>query len=441
MRLAFLIALSLFMTQAMAKIESFTLSNGLKVVVKEDHRAPVVVSMIWYNVGSADEPGGITGISHVLEHLMFKGTPAYPQGQFSQIIAAAGGQENAFTYYDYTAYFEKTAASHLAVNLALEADRMQNLQFNPASFEKEMAVIKEERRLRTDDNPKALTFERFLATAHLTDPYHHPVIGWMEDLNTMKLEDAKAWYENFYTPNNATLVVVGDIDTEQVHTLSENAFGSIKRHPDFIRKQQIEPKALGEKTTAVYAEAQLPLLIMGYTVPSLVTTHNPKEAYTLEVIAALLDAGDSGRLTQQLIKKQKLATDLEASYSLYSRYQTQFSLLGIPAAGHTIPELKNALLKELNRLSEIKVSEEELSRVKTALIAEKTFEKDSIFEQAMEIGLLETLGLGYQTAEQYAKNIQSITTEDINMIAKQYFVPHALTSAQLYPRPFAKEHP
>lgn len=233
--------------QAFSQVQEYTLNNGLKVLVKEDHRAPVVVSMIWYNVGSADEPVGITGVSHAIEHMMFKGTSKYPVGVFSKTIAALGGQENAFTNNDYTAYYEKLDADHLATSFELEADRMNNLLLNSEEFAKEIKVIQEERRLRTDNNPQALAFERFLATAHLTAPYNHPVIGWMNDLKQMKVEDLKKWYESYYAPNNATLVVVGDVNPEKVHALAERYFGSIAKRPIASRKPQQEPSALGKK--------------------------------------------------------------------------------------------------------------------------------------------------------------------------------------------------
>lgn len=230
MRLVFAIFFTLLSSLALAGVQKFTLDNGLKVIVKEDHRAPVAVVMVWYNVGSADEPGGITGVSHALEHLMFKGTPKYPLGAFSKTIAGIGGQENAFTNNDYTAYFEKISATQLPIAFELEADRMQNLLLDPQEFSREIKVIQEERRMRTDDNPQALTFERYLATAHLAAPYHHPVIGWMTDLEQMSVNDARAWYQSFYTPNNATLVVVGDVNPAKVHELAKLYFSPLKKN-------------------------------------------------------------------------------------------------------------------------------------------------------------------------------------------------------------------
>ncbi|HAZ7572411.1 insulinase family protein [Legionella sp. PATHC032] len=419
--------------QAFSQIQEYTLNNGLKVLVKEDHRAPVVVSMIWYNVGSADEPVGITGVSHAIEHMMFKGTPKYPVGVFSKTIAALGGQENAFTNNDYTAYYEKLDAAHLATSFELEADRMNNLLLDSEEFAKEIKVIQEERRLRTDNNPQALAFERFLATAHLTAPYNHPVIGWMNDLTNMKVEDLKKWYESYYAPNNATLVVVGDVNPEKVHALAERYFGSIAKRPIASRKPQHEPSALGKKMVYINAPAKLPLLLIGYTVPGVKTAKNHWEPYALEIIAGILDAGESARFAKHLVRGNQVATGAEAYYNLYSRYQSQFIVYGAPSQDHQIKDLEKALIAELDALKKAPVSNQELQRVKNQIIAQKTFEKDSIFGQAMELGLLETIGLGWKNTETYTKAINEITPEQIQQVAQRYFQENNMTVAELKP--------
>lgn len=434
MRLAITIIFTLLSWQALGEVHKFTLPNGLKILVKEDHRAPVAVSMMWYNIGSADEPGGITGVSHALEHLMFKGTTKYPAGVFSKTIAAIGGQENAFTNYDYTAYFEKIAASQLSVSFELEADRMQNLLLDKNEFAKEIKVIREERRMRTDDNPQALTLERYLATAHLTEPYHHPVIGWMEDLQHLSVNDAKSWYQSFYAPNNATLVVVGDVDANKVHDLAKVYFGNIQRRPDFIRKNQVEPPALGAKSIEVHAPAQLPMILFGYTVPSVKTAKLSWEPFALEIIASILDAGDSSRFAKNLVRGKHLVNGISASYNLYSRYQTQFIFSGIPSQQHNLNEVKSAILDEIKQLQKTLVSEAELKRIKTQIIAQKTFEKDSIMGQAMELGLLETLGIGWQAAESYTDKINAVTPEQVQEAAKRYFNEQSMTEARLIPK-------
>lgn len=435
MRVILIALLTLISCQSLASVHEFKLDNGLKILVKEDHRAPVAVVMVWYDVGSADEPGGITGVSHALEHLMFKGTKKFPLGVFSKTISNLGGQENAFTNTDYTAYFEKIAAQNLATSFELEADRMQNLQFEPTEFKKEMNVIQEERRLRTDDNPQALALERFFAAAHLASPYHHPVIGWMSDIKQMQIADASAWYRDYYAPNNAILVVVGDVNATKVLDLAKKYFSHLKPHPLKIRKLQPEPPRLGKKQVRVYAPAQVPSIFLGYTVPTLKAA-KPKdemEPYALELIAGVLDAGNSSRFNEQLVRGKHIASSIAVEYSLYSRYQTQFILFGTPNQSHTVPELKRAMLDELKRLQQEPISDKELNRVKMQVIAEKTFERDSVFTQAMELGILETIGLGSKTAELYADRINSITPAQLQKTAQRYFKEHNLTEALLMP--------
>ncbi len=414
-------------------VEQTILKNGLKVLVKEDHRAPVAVVMVWYNIGSADEPGGLTGLSHALEHLMFKATTTHPQGMFAKTIAAAGGQINAFTNYDYTAYFEKIAASQLAVALELEADRMHNLIFDPHEFNRELNVVREERRLRTDDNPQALALERFLATAHLSEPYHHPVVGWMSDLNHLSLTDAKIWYQNFYAPNNATLVIAGDVHAAKVFKLAHLYFDNIKAHPKFIRKTQLEPPALGPKMVRIQTPAKVPYLLFGYTVPSILTSQKPWEPFALELIAGLLDIGDNARFASHLIRGGSIAGQADVYYNPYARFQTQFIFLGTPNSGHSLKQLKSVMLREIATLQNQPVANAELDRIKTQIIAQKTFEKDSLFGQAMELGLLETVGIGWHAKDEYQKNIQAITPEQIQEVAKRYFIPANETEAQLHP--------
>lgn len=420
--------------QALAKVQEFTLENGLKILVKEDHRAPIVLSMIWYHVGSADEPSGITGVSHALEHLMFKGTPAFPAGAFSKKIAAVGGQENAMTNYDYTAYYEKTAASQLPISFELEADRMQNLLLDKEAFAKEIKVIREERRQRTDDNPQALTYERYMAAAHLSAPYQHPVVGWMNDIMHLDVTDLAAWYSSFYAPNNATLVVVGDVDATKVRDLAQLYFGKIKRRPDYVRKQQVEPATLGTKTIEVHAPAQIPVMMFGFNVPSVKSAKTSWEPYALQIISGVLNAGNSARFSKNLVRGQRIVSNIDIQYEPYSRYQTQFIFSASPASYHKLDEVKTAVMKEINRLKNSPVSEAELKRIKTQIIAQKTFEKDSIMGQAMELGLLESIGLGWNTAEAYTDKINAVTASQIALVAKKYFNEEAMTEARLVPK-------
>lgn len=433
MRRIIILFLLIFSIPLSAKVSEMRLGNGMKVVVKEDHRAPVAVVMVWYDVGSADEVSGKTGLSHALEHMMFKGTKKVPMGQFSKTVASIGGQENAFTNTDYTAYFEQISADKIATVLKLEADRMRNLLLDEKEFAKEIKVIQEERRMRTDDNPQGLTYERFMAAANLASPYHHPIIGWMSDLQEMKIEDLRDWYQRYYAPNNATLVVVGDVQAKKVFSLAKTYFGSIKPSSLKQRKKQPEPPLLGKKTVEVNIPAKVPLLMLGFSVPSLNTATHPEDVYALELIAGILDGGDSTRMAKNLLRKQQVAAEVSVYYNPISRFDTQFVFFGVPAHGKTTDKLDVAIWAEIDKLKKQPVSKAELKRIKTILLADKVFEKDSIFGQAMEIGWLETVGLGWQASDKWETEIEKITPETIQQVAKRYFTSDRLTYAELIP--------
>ncbi|MDR3504493.1 MAG: pitrilysin family protein [Legionella sp.] len=438
MRKILITLLMVLSCQTFSQVQEYTLNNGLKILVKEDHRAPIAVSMIWYNVGSADEPGGITGVSHAIEHMMFKGTEKYPLGIFSKTIAEIGGQSNAFTNNDYTAFFEKTDASRLATSFELEADRMNNLLLSADEFAKEIKVIQEERRLRTDDNPQALAFERFLATAHLAAPYNHPVIGWMSDLKQMRVDDIRKWYKRYYAPNNATLVVVGDVNAEQVRALAQQYFAALPQRKIPSRKPQQEPPALGKKAIQVQSTAKLPLVMIGYSVPGVKTAKAAYEPYALEIIAGIMDAGEGARFAKNLIRGQHIATGASTYYNLYTRYQTQFIVYGAPSQNQNVHVLEKGLVEQLDDLKKNRVSDKELQRIKNQIIAQKTYEKDSIFSQAMELGLLETVGLGWNKANEYTQAINAVTAEQIQQTAQHYFQDNNMTVAKLEPQTTAK---
>jgi zinc protease len=265
-------------------VHEYKLNNGLKLFVKEDHRAPVIVTEVWYKIGSSYEPNGLTGVSHALEHMMFKGTPKYPDGKLMRIIAENGGQQNAFTSYDFTAYYEELAKEKLPLSLKLEADRMRNLSLNKSDFDSEIKVVQEERKLRIDNSPRAKTYERFFATAHSAVPYNQPIIGWQTDLESMTVDNARDWYKTWYAPNNANLVVVGDVNPDEVYKLTEKYFGSLKPSilPEVKPHKSLEP--VGTRKVEVNVPAELPMLLMGYNVPSIVTAEDKQDAYALEVL-------------------------------------------------------------------------------------------------------------------------------------------------------------
>lgn len=426
---------------ATAGTTEYKLDNGMKILVREDHRSPVVVSQIWYKVGSSYEHNGATGLSHVLEHLMFKGTKKYGPNEFSRIIAENGGRENAFTGQDYTAYFQQLEKSRLPIALELEADRMRNLVFDPEETRKEIQVVMEERRMRTEDKPISLTYERFLATAYVNSPYHHPIIGWMQDLEAMQVEDLQAWYDYWYAPNNATLVVVGDVDPEQVLALAKQHFGPIPARKQPQIKPQREVEHLGLRRIAVQAPAQLPHLIMGYKVPSVSTAKEDWEPYALEVLAYVLDGGNSARFSSNLIRGEEIASGLSAGYDPYGRLDELFTINGTPAQGHSVSLLESAIRNELEKVQKEPVSKEELERVKAQVMAAKVYEKDSIFYQAMQMGQLETVGLDWKLMDEYVNRIRKVTPEQVMKVARKYFSDDRLTVAELKPQPLDRNPP
>lgn len=419
--------------------EEFSLGNGLKLLVKPDHRAPVVVSMVWYKVGSSYEPSGITGISHALEHMMFKGTPKYPDGQFSEIVARNGGRENAFTGDDYTSYFQQFEKSRLKLSFELEADRMANLSLKPEDFAKEIQVVKEERRLRTDDQPNALAYEQLYAAAFQNVPYHNPVVGWMPDLENMKIEDVQDWYHRWYAPNNATVVVVGDVDPQEVKKLADQYFGPLKPREIVPPKPRLDPSQQGERRISLRAPAELPYLIMGYKVPTLATATEEWEPYALEVLAGVLDGGSSARLEQRLVRGSEVAASAGTGYSLESLHQELFLLDGTPAPGHTIDELEKAINAEIEKVRNELIGDEELSRVKAQVLAQDTYQLDSGMAQAMRLGVYETVGLGWKRGENYLPSIKAVTAEQVREVARKYLVPDAKTVTVLDPLPIDEE--
>lgn len=417
-----------------SKIHEHVFGNGLKLLVKEDHRSPVVVSQVWYKVGSSYEPGGITGISHMLEHMMFKGTQQYPAGEFSRIIAENGGQENAFTGSDYTAYFQTLEKSRLEISFKLESDRMRNLNLQADELKKELEVVTEERRMRTDDQPRSKVHEQFMATAFTNSPYQNPVIGWPSDIASYKIDDLQAWYQQWYAPNNATLVVVGDVDAKQVEKLAEQYFAALQ--PSVIKplKPQAESEQQGVRRITVKAPAKLPYVMMGYKVPVLKTAQPEWEAYALEVLAGVLDGGDSARLSSRLVRGKQIAVSAGAGYDLMSRLPELFLLEGTPAEGHTVFDLEYSLLDEVYQLKSELISADELQRIKAQVLASAVYQKDSNFYQAMQLGMLETMGIGWQKADEYVDKVNQVTAEQVREVARKYLIEDTLTVAYLDPQ-------
>jgi zinc protease len=418
-----------------AEVVDTTLDNGLRVIVKPDHRAPVVTTMVWYKVGSSYEHDGITGVSHVLEHMMFKGTERYPAGRFSSIISANGGSQNAFTGRDITAYYQDIERSRLAVSFELEADRMRGLILDEAEFIKENKVVQEERRLRTDDKPQGLAAERFMASAFVSSGYHWPIIGWMSDLQQMKVGDLKDWYQRWYGPNNATVVVVGDVDPDEVIALAKTHFGALNpTEPTPVAPHRPEIKRLGERRIVVKAPAKLPYLMMGYQVPVLTDDADSWEPYALEVLNWVLDGDGSSRLSRELVRGSEIAAGVSTSYDLYSRNQTLFTFSGVPAKGTSVAQLEQALKQQVVRMQKTLVSAEELERVRNGAMAQEVFGRDSVNYQANQIGKLVTVGLDWRLADAYVDRLQAVTPAQIQAVARKYLIDDRLTVATLLPQ-------
>lgn len=427
--------LTLGVCQVQAKVVERQLDNGMKVIVKQDHRAPIAVSQVWYKIGSSYEYGGITGISHVLEHMMFKGTDNLKPGEFSRIIAANGGEENAFTGRDYTAYYQNMASDRLDVSFKLEADRMRNLKLLPEEFKKEVEVVKEERRMRTEDKPTSLTYEQFMAGAYEASPYRIPTLGWMSDLDALQVGDLQNWYRKWYAPNNATLVVVGDVEPEQVFALAKKYFGPLKPETIPQPKPRTEPRQKGIKRITVKAPAKQPYIVLGYKTPVVGKSDEPWEPYALEMLAYILDGGSSARLTNDLIRGSELVVSADTSYSVFSRLSSMLVIDAVPNQGVSLDKVEVALRKEIERFRAQLVSPAEMERVRNQIIAAKVFEKDSVFYQAMLIGQLETIGLDWRLADEYVDKLKQVTPEQIRQVAKKYLIEDNLTVAVLEPQP------
>ncbi len=439
MRRIWLILAGLWLPLAQAAVTDVTLENGMRVIVKEDRRAPVMVSQVWYRAGSVDEVNGTTGVAHVLEHMMFKGTKNVPPGEFSKRIAAAGGRENAFTSRDYTAYFQQMQKDRLGLAIQLESDRMANLVISDELFAKELQVVMEERRLRTEDKPQAVLYERLMAAAYQAHPYRRPIIGWMSDLENMSAQDARDWYDRWYAPNNATLVVAGDVDAAAVIDLAKRHFGTLPPRALPPRKPQVEPEQLGLKRVVVKAPAKVPYLVMAWHAPKLNDWEADWEPYALQILAGVLDGNDSARLQDSLVKRQQLAASVGAGYDPVSRGPAMFMVDATPVEGKTVAELEGAIRTELQKLQEQGISEAELRRVKAQVIAADVYQRDSLFFQAMQLGEYAKVGLPLAALDGRVDKLRAVTAEQVQAVARKWLQDSRLSVAELDPQPLDGE--
>jgi zinc protease len=426
---------------ANSQVAESTLPNGLRIFVKTDRRAPVVVCMVWYKIGSMDEVNGTTGVAHVLEHMMFKGTKAVPAGEFSRLVAEAGGRDNAFTSRDYTGYFQMLHKSQLPLAMKLEADRMANLSLSAEEFGKEIRVVMEERRWRVDDRPRSLVYEQLNASALKAHPYRYPVIGWMSDLENMRVEDARAFYDRWYAPNNATLVVVGDVTPQEAYKLAAQHFGPLQRKTLPVRKITEEPQQRGPQQLTVRAPAELPYVLMAYRAPVLRDPDNEWEPYALDMLASVLDGNEAARLNRNLVRAERIASSADASYDGIGRGPGTFYLSATPTPGKTAQEAEQALRREVQKLIAEGVTAEELQRVKSQAVASHVYERDSMYYQAQQIGSLDMAGLPPTVADLFVEKLKLVTAEQVQAVAKKYLVDDTLTVAYLDPQPLAGKKP
>ena len=406
------------------------LPNGLKVILLENHKAPLVTFQVWYRVGSRNEVWGKTGLSHMLEHMMFKGTEKVGPEEFSRIIQENGGNDNAFTSRDYTAYFENISADRVQVSIDLESDRMQNLLLREQDFRTERMVVMEERRLRTEDNPQANLQEHMEATAFLTSPYHWPTIGWKEDIERFTLDDLKAHYRTYYNSVNAILIVVGDFKREELLPRIEKAFGSMPKGIAPSQERDIDPKQIGERRVFVRKEAQLPYIVMGYHVPNL----REPDSYVLEVIATLLSAGKSSRLYQSLVREKRIVLSVDADHSLLSRDPSLFYLSAELLPGKEVADVEKALDQEVERLKKELVGAHELEKAKNQIEASFIFSQDSLFYQAMLVAQHE-IAVTWRAIDDYLPSIRKVSSEEIQRVAKKYLTSDNRTVGVLIPLP------
>lgn len=420
---------------ACQSVSERTLANGLRVIVKRDTRAPVVVSQLWYRVGSVDEPPQWTGISHALEHMMFKGTTKYPAGKFFQLISENGGQANAFTAQDETVFYEEIEKSRLPLVLSLEADRMQHLLVPDQEYRKERQVIMEERRMRTDDQPDAVLDEHFQRAAFRVSPYGVPVIGWMSNIRRLTPADIRTWYHEWYAPNNAILVVVGDVHPETVFRLAQKDFGAIPSRPLPARHIPSEPPQHHLRTVSVSVPAQVPELVMGFHVPVITANLDDWRPFALDVLAGVLSGGASGRLPTDLVRHQQIAAAVDAEYNDTARYPDLFTISATPAAGHSMVDLEEAILTEISGLQHGLISRDELKRVQQEVVAADVYQRDSMSAQAMLLGNLALLRLPLRLMDDYVSRIRAVTPQQVQAVARDYFSVSQMTVGMLHPLP------
>ena len=419
--------------------EQFTLANGMTLIVKPDRRAPTAVHMVWVRVGAMDEVDGSTGIAHILEHMMFKGTPTVPPGEFSRRVAALGGVENAFTAKDYTGFYQQIPSRSLESVMKLESDRFANNQWPEDEFKRELEVVKEERRLRTEDSPRSLFWEALNADTFVASPYRRPVVGWMSDLDSMTPQDARDFFKRWYVPANAVVIVAGDVDPAEVKRLADRYYGGIPSRPVPARKPRTEPEQVGVRRMEFKAPADQSYVALTFKVPQLTSfasTPENDDALALTVLAAVLDGYSGARLDRALTQGgDRVADSAGASNGLSGRGPQVFTLDGVPAKGKTPEQVETALRAEVARVTREGVTEAELNRVKTQWVAAEVYKRDSVMNQARELGSNWAEGFPIDADERLIERLRAVTAGQVQAVAAKYFGDDQLTVGILRPQP------
>jgi zinc protease len=410
-------------------VTEVTLDNGLRILVLEDHRNPIASVQTWYKVGSRNEIPGATGLAHFLEHMMFKGTAAHGIGQFANIVEENGGQDNAFTSHDVTSYYVDIAAERVDLVLGLEADRMRNLLLDPKEIDSERQVVAEERRTRTEDDPDGYLEEEFLAAAYKAHPYGWPVIGWMADIQRINPPELRAFYNRFYQPNNALLVVAGDVDARRVIARARETFGRIPRAPAPPPMDSVEPAQLGERRVQGYkADARAAIVYIGFHVPN----YRSKDAPALELLSTILQEGRASRLYRRLVYERRMALNIGGDYAYLSQDPNLFWFSGTPLPGQTAEALEQAIMAEIEQVRNEPVPEEEIERAKNQTEAGFVWRQDSVHSRAASMARFELAG-SWRNGESFVPLIRQVTAADLQRVARAYFQPAQRTVGILVP--------
>lgn len=432
MRILFLLLLLSTPLHA-AELQQTTFSNGVKLIVEEDHSAPVAMVQVWLKVGGRDEIPGKTGLAHVFEHMMFKGSKALKPGEYSKRISAMGGNDNAFTSHDFTAYFETVPAAQVDTVVKMEAERFSHLRLDAKEFGREIKVIMEERRMRTDDDPNSHMFEELSAAALRLHPYRNPVIGWMQDLEKLDIHDVRAFYKQHYVARNATVVIVGDVDFKHVKKVVEKSFGRMKNVSVPPRFNPTEPNPLGAKRVEVRLPAKSPVLAITLPVPVWKPGENDQEAAALAVATYILGGGRSALLQRQLVDEQRKAFSASAGYDPFGMGLDLWYAYGMLGAKQSPQAFEKALWVLLKGMGSKPVSKKQLQTAKKNMVASEVFAQDSLYLRAKEIGRMETVGIGAMHKDEWLNAIRNVTAEEVQAVVRKYFRPERATTGTLIP--------